>query len=98
MLSVPSLLGVVYKQPADAFDVGISFVQYFKDIGTDTIDNCHAVADSGITIASTVVSGKIVKQWISGGASGGSYKVTLTMTSVEGRVKQVEFRVRVKEI
>jgi hypothetical protein len=39
-----------------------------------------------------------VKVWIGAGTTAITYVVTMTMTSVAGRVREVDFRVRVKEL
>lgn len=40
----------------------------------------------------------VVKTWIRGGANGSKWRVELSMTTVEGRIKEAEFDVIVKEI
>lgn len=91
------LLGTVVKQPIDVIDVVVDFTKFFKARQSDSIVSCVSAADAGITLGTNEISGRRIRQWQSGGADGTSYKVTLTMTSQEGRVKQVEYRVRVRE-
>jgi hypothetical protein len=43
-------------------------------------------------------AGRSVKLWITGGTSGSTYKVEVTMTTDDGRVKQAELRFRIKEL
>lgn len=85
------------KQPAENIDIDIDFSQWLPS--SDTISSSAVTADSGITLGNTVnnVTEKKVKQWVSGGASGARYKVTVRATSIEGRIKEVEFYVKVKE-
>lgn len=85
------------KQPAENIDIDIDFSQWLPS--SDTISSSAVSADSGITLGSTVnnVTEKKVKQWVSGGTDRVRYKVTVIATSVEGRIKEVEFYVKVKE-
>lgn len=101
------ILGRFYKQPAETLDYDINFSEFLSD--GDTILSAGSpavpsplnvvVSPSGMTLGPTFVigGGKVIKQWLSGGTNGVKYKVTLTVTSNAGRVKQVEFVVRVKD-
>ena len=85
------------KQPADTQDYDIDFNEWltgFADTGAS-----HVVAvDTGITkVASTLTAG-VVKVWLSGGVDGTSYKVTATLNTTGGRIKQAEITVKVKEV
>jgi len=99
-------LGRFPKQPAEVLDYDIDFSEFLAD--GDTLTSVGdppvpspldvVVSPSGLTLGPTVVVGnKIIKQWLSGGADGVTYKITVTATSNAGRVKQVEFYVRVKD-
>jgi hypothetical protein len=101
------ILGTFYKQPAESLDYDIDFSQFLTD-GDTLLSTGNppvpspldvVVSPSGLTLGPTFVieSGKTIKQWLSGGTNGGKYKITLTATSNAGRVKQVEFVVRVKD-
>lgn len=102
------ILGTFDKQPADVLDYDIDFSAILDD--GDTIASTgsppvpmpldRVVSPAGITFGPTVVinNGKTVKQWLSGGANRIQYKITLTVTTSAGRVKQVEFVVRVKDV
>jgi hypothetical protein len=100
------ILGRFYKQPAETLDFDIDFSQFLSD-GDSLVSTGNppvpspldvAVTPSGLNLGPTfVLNGKTVKQWLSGGTDGVKYKITLTVTSNAGRVKQVEFVVRVKD-
>lgn len=94
------------KQPAETLDYDIDFSEFLSDgdaivtTGTPPVPSplSVSVTPSGLTIGSTfVISDNVVKQWLSGGVDGVRYKVTLTVTTNAGRVKQVEFVVKVKD-
>jgi len=99
-------IGRFYKQPAETLDYDIEFSEFLADGDTLVTTGDPAVpvpldvtvVPSGLMLGPTVViNGTRVKQWLSGGTNGVSYKITLTLTSNAGRVKQVEFVVRVKD-
>lgn len=100
------ILGRFIKQPAETLDYDIDFTEFLADgdsLSTqgdpplpDPLD--VVVSPSGLTLGPTIVIGGLkVKQWLSGGTNGVRYKVTMTMTSNAGRIKQVEFFVTVKD-
>jgi hypothetical protein len=100
------ILDRFFKQPAETLDYDIDFSEFLS--GSDTLVTVGnppvpsplnvTVSPSGLTIGPTfVLNGKTVKQWLSGGVDGVRYKVTLTVTTNAGVVKQVEFVVRVKD-
>jgi hypothetical protein len=100
------ILGRFIKQPAETLDYDIDFTEFLNDGDTLVSSGSPAVpvplnvvvSPTGLTIGGTyVLSGTTIKQWLSGGTDGIKYKVTLTATSNAGRVKQVEFYVRVKD-
>lgn len=100
------ILGKFTKQPAETLDFDIDFSEFLSDgdslvtVGDPPVPSPLDVVVSpvGLTLGLTiVVGGSVIKQWVSGGTDGQKYKITLTATSNAGRVKQVEFIVRVKE-
>lgn len=100
------ILGKFIKQPAESLDYDIDFSQFFADgdvlvsTGNPPVPSpLNVTVDPvGLTLGPTFVLGDTkVKQWLSGGTNGVRYKVTLTVTSNAGRVKQVEFLIRVKD-
>lgn len=100
------ILGKFSKQPAETLDYDIDFSEFLADgdtlvsVGDPPVPSpLNVVVDQpGMTLGPTfVLNGKTVKQWVSGGTNGVKYKVTITVTSNGGRVKQVEFVIRVKD-
>lgn len=101
------ILGTFYKQPAETLDFDIDFAQFLAD--GDTLVSAGdppvpsplnvVVTPAGLTVGGTYVvdNGTTIKQWLSGGTNGARYKISITATSNAGRVKQVEFVVRVKD-
>lgn len=100
------LIGKFTKQPAETLDYDIDFSEFLSDGDTLVTTGNPPVPDplnvvispSGMTAGPTLVlDGTTIKQWLSGGTDGQKYKITITATSNAGRVKQVEFTVRVKD-
>jgi hypothetical protein len=95
-------MDIFEKQPADVVDINIDLSQYLPS--TDSIVNAvptfEGTNDGSLVLGTTAINNttKVVTQWVSGGTDGKSYHVAVTITSAAGRVKQVDFKVKVKEI
>ena len=100
------MLGIQTKQPADQEDYDIDFSRWLPP--GDIVTTIAAVVDpvwdaianpNGVQILSTqvAVDGQTVKVWVNGGETGKSYKVTATASTAGGRVKEVDFQIRVKD-
>lgn len=93
-----AIIGNINQQPSDNLDYDIDC--------TDLIGSGDTVAS--VTVASTsadlsvlavvAATADAVKVWITGGISGVTYKVTVTVTTTLGRVKQDELKVKIKEV
>lgn len=93
-----AFLGTFTQQPSEILDYDLDFREWIPS--GDTIVSVAATSDAGITLGSTIIDPttlKIVKQWVSGGVTGTVYKIEVTATTAGGRVKQVEFKIRVRE-
>lgn len=90
------------KQPAEVIDINLDLSAYLPS--TDTIIGAVPTLQSanigGFVLGTTVINNttKIVTQWVAAGTNGQSYHVAVTVTSAQGRVKQIDFKVKVKEI
>jgi hypothetical protein len=91
------MLGTVEKQPAEILDYDVDFARWLDD--TDTITDATVVISptGSLAMSALDVDPALVKVWLTGGTSGVSYKVEVTVDTNAGRRGQVEFRVRVKE-
>jgi len=91
------IIGTFSKQPVEVLDYDIDCSEWL--VSDDALASATAVADAaGLTVDSVLISSPRIKVWISGGTNGLTYKVTVTITTEDGRVKQVEFRVRVRDV
>lgn len=91
-----AILATFIKQPADVLDYDIDYSDWLTE-GDNVASVATAVSDDGLTISQTAVIDPIAKIWVTGGTAGETYKVTVTATTAEGRTKQDEFKIRVKE-
>jgi len=91
-----ALLGKFVKQPIEVQDYVVDFSTWLTGLN-DTVQSHTVAAETGIVVNSSVMTGGAVQIWLSGGTDGMTYKVTVTLTTVQGRVKQSEFKIKVKE-
>lgn len=90
-------LGNFNKQPVEVMDYDIDYSEWLTagdNVESATVD----VTPTGLTVESTFINDPRIKIWVSGGATGTTYKLTVTATTADGRVKQDEFKVKVKDI
>lgn len=97
------MLGTVIKQPTDQLDYDIDFSRWLPfDDTILTVQHQVTPENEGsnnewLAVQSVHVSGDIVKVWLVGGKTSETYKVTVIAATANGRVKEVEFKVRVKD-
>lgn len=85
------------KQPVDHLDYDVDFSRWLPE--DDAITTATAVSDAptDLVVESVQISSPVVKVWVSGGTNGRSYKITVTASTSGGRIKETEFRIRVRE-
>ena len=91
------ILAKYEKQPAEVKDYDIDYSEWLT-AGDNVQAASVEVAPIGLTVESTFINDPRVKIWVSGGTTGTTYKLTVTATTADGRVKQDEFKVKVKDI
>lgn len=91
-------MNLFQKQPADQLDYDLDFSDWLTP--TDTITGVVAVSNvpTELEVLSASVTGPLVKIWLRGGVNGTTYKVTSTISTQEGRIKELEFKIRVREL
>lgn len=93
-------IGVVRKGATDRLDYDVSFVDWLTtgDIIHEAEASIEQNTDTGPLVIESVAvfnAQRKVKVWLSGGNSGETYMVAVSITTNEGRVKTVCFQVRV---
>lgn len=91
------LLGIQPKQPSEKLDYDVTFEEWLTD--DDTVQTATAVLDTTgeLVIEDILVLSPTVKVWLSGGVNGITYKVTVKAITAQGRIKEAEFKIRVRD-
>lgn len=92
-------MNLFQKQPADQLDYDLDFSDWLTDDDTITGAVATSSVPDELIVQSVQVFASIalVKIWIAGGVSGATYKITATITTSQGRIKELEFKIRVRE-
>lgn len=92
-----SILGKFTKQPVEIQDYDIDFTGYLE-FHNDVALSHTVAAETGLTVLSSALVGGVVKVFVSSGVDGQTYKVSATITTQGGRVKQGDILIKVKEV
>jgi hypothetical protein len=89
------VLATYTQQPADVLDYDVDFSEFFPvdDVVTAGV---VTVTPPGLDL-SYAIQGNRIKVWCSTGVDGTTYKVTVKATTSDSRVKEVEFKLKIKE-
>ena len=96
------ILGTFVKQPSESFGYDILYTEF---LGNDTIETIVSTTVSNVDGDNDLLlegsylldGGTRVKVFIAGGTAGNTYKVTVVVRTVEGTVKEDEFKIKVKD-
>ena len=83
------------KQPADVLDYDIDLTDWMSS--GDSVQNTTASAESGLTVSVSNANTTTPKVWCSSGTDGTTYKVTVTVTTTDGRTKEIDFKISVRD-
>ena len=90
------IIGSFEKQPSEVLDYDIDCGDWLTP--GDNIQSVTATPDdAGLKVDSIVNNDPRIKIWLSEGVDGKSYKVTVGITTADGRHKEVEFMVQVRD-
>lgn len=90
-------LATITKQPIERFSYTISYEEALT-VGDNVQAATVVVTPAGLTIDNVGVYDPRVKLWVSGGTAGVSYKVTVDVTTADGRIFQDELIFKIKEL
>lgn len=98
-----AILGTFTKQPAESWDYDIDYSQWLPPsdgLSQNATPEVTVSPDDGLKVESVTrdYDNKRLKVWLSGGVDGQRYKVETTMQSSEGRIRQDEFFVIVRDM
>lgn len=88
------------KQSAETLDYDFDFADALAADG-DTVATAVCSVTTGTLVLGSIVinpTANVIKQWISGGTHGQTYKVTCLMTSTAGRTIEIDILIKVKDI
>ena len=92
------MLKTFNKQTGDRLDFDFDYTKFLAARGDDTIESATIVAESGLTIdSSLIVDNRLVKFFCSGGTDQQKYKVTCIAQTVGGRVIEAECYVAIQD-
>lgn len=91
------IVGSARQQPNDVQDYDIDFSEWFPE--GDTVVSATLAVYPPLPIPCTfAILHPRVKVWVyEGGTSGVMYKITVSAKTNDGRVKEVELKIRMKE-
>lgn len=93
-----SMFRTAPMQPADTQDFDIEFAEWFPP-GDEIVSVALKAQPAMPMPPSYAIEGQRVKVWIyAGGASGQKYQISVTATTNDGRIKEVELIVPIKEV
>jgi len=91
------ILGTHEQQPADRLDYDVIFDDWLATGDAIDASTVTVVVDKPDLTVFFTISGNTVKVWVEGGTNRTTYKITVTAETDDGRKKQDEFIVKVKE-
>lgn len=86
------------KHPSDVLDYAVAFATWLET--GDSLSTVSVSADAGITVGSSpapAIDGTDVVLWLSGGTTGTTYDVQVTVTTDGGRTKVVDCQITVTD-
>lgn len=81
------------KYPSEVLDYDIVMTDW---LGDDRVSKCSVENDEGINLDTKGLYDDRVKLWVSGGESGQEYVFDCLITTIMGREKKVQFKMKVK--
>ena len=92
-------VGTIKKQPSEVRTLSIKYDDAL-DVGDEIslVASCVVEPSGELTVSPTLATTSRVRLWISGGADGGAYKVTVVVNTVGGETHEDEVTVKVVEI
>lgn len=90
------ILATFIKQPPEVLAYDVDFRPWLTAL-TDTASSVVVSVPAGITKDSHSMTDGVVTIWLSGGTAGASYKIDLTITTAQGRVKEDQIVIKIKD-
>ena len=84
------------KRPDERLDYAVDFSRWLPS-GDTVVSSVNTITGDEATIDASEVSGTSVTLWVEGGVDGETYTVSVEATTTQGRVKELCFRLRVRD-
>jgi len=91
------MLGTLQKRPVDELDYDVNFEKWLTEGDVITSADAAVTPTGELIIESVAIIDQVVKIWLTGGDLNETYTVLVTVATSGGRVKEVEFNLRVKD-
>ena len=91
------IIGMAQKQPAEYLDYDVDFTEWMPDDDKIVAATVTVSPEGELTANQIMIMTPIVKFWLAGGVTGSSYKLTIKITTENGRIKEDELKIRVRE-
>ncbi len=88
-------VGSIIQQPNDVMDYDVDFSDWLPP-GDVVMTAAVTSSPAGLTVG-YAISNPRVKVWVRGGTTGTTYKVTILANTNDGRSKEVELKIKVKD-
>ena len=91
------MIGTVTKRPGDRLDYDVDFSHWLTP--GDTITSATAVVSPAdeLIVESVQIVDQSVKVWLTGGEDEKAYSILVTVATSGGRIKEIEFKLRVRD-
>lgn len=91
------MLGTLQKRPADELDYDVDFSKWLVDDDVITSATAVVTPTGGMEVQSVSIVDQVVKVWLIDGVDGSTYSALVTVATSGGRVKETEFKIRVRD-
>ena len=92
------MMQIFTKQPADVLDYSFPLSKWMAEGDTVATATVEALPAENITVPVTGGDTLTPSVWVSSGLDGSEHKITLTVTTTVGRIKEFQFRIAISEI
>lgn len=90
------IIGIFEKQPSEVLDYDIDCSEWLTPGDNISVTNTSVEPPGELIVDSTVNNDPRIKVWLSSGIDGTGYKVTVGIDTADGRHKETEFLVQVR--
>ena len=90
------ILGTKFKRPIDRLDYDIDCEDWMA-AGDSLADAQSQVTDGDVIVEPPEILDFTLKVWVEGGTDGVTSTIDVRFTTADGRIKEVTFKIRVKD-